>query len=222
MNFIIKTSVVVVISLLTTLAAFGQKPKVLSGDPTSLKSITSWDVDVVVDNPEIHKIGDMKKFMDERVKKYNKDVVEEDNAGDKWKEQWLGNFDNRYNRKFCALLTKYKKKIGANVSFKHKDENAKGKVIITVEWIYLGYINPFATQPSKVTSVISFQDKSGKELLKVRMVESPGMPGPYTAQQQNQNAFFGDDAVGEMTRITESFAKCGKDLAGWLGKKAYK
>ena len=216
-----KVTAFFVVLFVTASFTFAQKPEVLSGDPTALKSIKSWDVDVIVKNPEIKKNGTMEEFMAARVTKYNA-REEEENMGDTWKKQWLGNFDGKYNKKFCALLTKNQDKIGADVTFSDKDEKAAGKVIIEVEWMWLGYVNPFKAEEAKVTTVISFQDKNGKELLKIRMSESPGMPGAFTAQQQQQNAWFGDDAMGEMTRVTESFAKCGKDLAGWLGKKAYK
>lgn len=200
--------------IVLTSVSFGQKPKLVSGDFASIKGISTWSVSVEVNNPEIHKEDEYAKFLQDRVDKLN---LEEDEAGDEWLEKWEGNFHKKYASKFCLLMNKYLKKAKSKtVTVKKNDDTAEGKIIIKPYWIYLGYANPIKVQASKVSSRIHFLDAEGNELLVVDMVESPGMVA-FAAPAYSFS--FNPDA--EFARLNESFAKCGKDLAGFLAKKVY-
>jgi len=214
-----KNLLLIVVSL-CSIISIAQKPKVLSGDWNAIKSIKSWDVDVILsDDIEIHKTGTHKEFLAERRAEYN-NVSK--NGGDEFVATWTSNFNDRYSWKFCALMNKYQEKFRSGVTMKPEADKFEGKVIIKPIWIYLGYINPMMRQPSKVTTEISFQDKEGRELVRIRMEESPG-DAIFTVGAGSQNMGFGGaDVQGEFARLTESFAKCGKDLSGYLGKKVYK
>ena len=185
-----------------------QKPKVVSGDMASLKSVTLWDVQIEFNAPEMHKYGTYEEFLTEMVTKFNEDVP---GKGDSWLVKWNENINTRYNDKFCTLMNKFLLKVASQKVVVAKDlEGALGKIVIKPYWIYLGYVSPVARQPSKVSSKIHFLDADGKELLVVDMKESPG---------DIYSGAYGEE--GTFIRVTESFAKCGKDLAGWLGKKVY-
>lgn len=202
-------------------AAYAQKPKVLSGDWDAIKNIKVWDVDVVpADGLMIHKEGNHNEFLDARAEEYNENRK---GAGDEYVETWHKNFNDRYGYKFCELMNKYQEKFGTGVKMKPELEEFDGKVVIQPTWIYLGYVNPMMAQPSKVTTEISFQDADGNELCRILMEESPGSVNAFSGNMASQNMGFGGaDVEGEFARITESFAKCGKDLSGYLGKKVYK
>lgn len=200
--------------IVLTSISYGQKPKLVSGDYSAIKGITTWSVSVEVNNPTIHKKPEYVQFLQERVEKMNS---EEDELGDEWQKKWEGNFHKKYLNKYCLLMNKYLKKAkSATVTVKKNDETAQGKIVIKPYWIYLGYANPFKVQPAKVSSKIHFLDSDGNELLVVDMVESPGIT-PFVAPSYS----FGFDPEGEFSRINESFAKCGKDLGGFLAKKVY-
>jgi hypothetical protein len=205
---------------LCSLSALAQKPKVLKGDFDAIKSMKTWDVDVILsDDIDIHKKGTHKEFLEARRTEYNKSSKD---GGEQYVETWTNNFNDRYSWKFCELMNKYQEKFETGVTMQPEAETFEGKIVIEPTWIYLGYINPMTRQPSKVTTEISFQDKDGNELCRIRMEESPG-DATFTAGVGSQNMGFGGaDVQGEFVRLAESFAKCGKDLSGYLGKKVYK
>ncbi len=206
--------------LAVTTVASAQKPKVLSGSPENLSSIRSWEVEIEFNEPMIHKKGEYSKFLEERIKEMNE--VEEE-AGDNWKADWDKNISKKYETKFVFLMNKYLAKTkSGKIDVKKSNDEADGKIIVKTYWIYLGYVNPMMAQPSKVSSKIYFLDSDGKELLVVDMVESPGQPNGFSNPGYATTAGFGFNPEGEFLRMTESFAKCGKDLAGYLAKKAYK
>ena len=210
----------IVALFLCSLSAVAQKPKVLKGDFNAIKHIKTWDVDVILsDDIEIHKKGTQKEFLEARRIEGNRSSK---NGGEQFVETWINNFNDRYSWKFCELMNKYQGKFETGVTVMPEAEEFEGKILIEPTWIYLGYVNPMARQPSKVTTEISFQDKDGNELVRIRMEKSPG-DATFTAGVGSQNmGFGGPDTQGEFVRITESFAKCGKDLSGYLGKKVYK
>jgi len=210
-------TLVTLLSVVTSVSA--QKPKILSGSLANISSIESWDVDIEFNDPMIHKKGDYSKFLEERIKEMNE---EEEEAGDEWKADWDKNISKKYETKFVFLMNKYlvKSKSG-KVEAKKENDEADGKIIVKTYWIYLG--NPImAQQPSKVSSKIYFLDSDGKELLVVDMIESPGHPNRFSNPAYAMTAGFSFNTAGEFLRLTESFAKCGKDLGDWLAKKAYK
>jgi hypothetical protein len=197
--------------LLIAVIGFAQKPKVLSGSAPALKNIKTWNVSIEFEGAEVHKKPPYQEFINERVAEMN---AQEDETGDEWKEDWNKAFERSYNNKFCLLMNKYLSKSGVTCD-KNKDD-AQGSIVIKTYWIYLGYANPMRIQASKVSSKVYFLDASGKELFVVDMVESPGN-AMFTGPSK-----FGFNPEGEFARLAESYAKCGKDLAGYLSKKAYK
>lgn len=202
-----------VIAVLST--SLAQKPKLVSGSYESISKIKNWHVSMDFGSPEIHKKGSYDKFIDDRVSALNE---KEEDFGTEWLVDWNKNIDRKYTTKFCLLMNKYLAKAkGGKVTVSKKEEETQGKIIIRPYWIWLGYSNAMMTNGSKVSSKIYFLDNDGNELLVVDMVESPGN-APFTSPPPMGFAF---NPEGEYARLSESFAKCGKDLAGFLSKKAF-
>lgn len=201
-----KTTIITTLLLTFALVTQAQDPKIISGKPESLKAIKTWNVEFVFRNPDIHKEGKEDAFVAKKTKEFNE---KEKGKGDRWAKNWEENKQELYKPKFELLMNKYLKESGVKVGA--EAEGAKHTIIVETTWMYLGYNVGVSSQPSKITSTISFvsdADKT-KPLFQVQMIESPGnvvTSNPYS----------------EFDRLIESYAKCGKDLAGYLSKKAYK
>ena len=200
----------------TALAAFfiftfsishAQHPKVLSGKPESLKAIKTWKVEFVYNNPEVQKEGKESDLIARKIKEWNE---KEAGKGDKWAKDWEENKNLVYKPKFELLMNKYLEKSGVKVGPNANDKTGH-TIIVETTWIYLGYNVGVMKQPAKINTIISFVSDAARDkpLLKVEMIESPG------------DVYFANP-FSEFDRLTESYAKCGKDLAGYLSKSAYK
>lgn len=200
-------------ALFLTLFTYAQKPKVVSGDFSNISSIKKWKTTLEFGEPEIHKWGTYEEFIKKMMAK--KDEKEE-GLGEVWLSDWNSAIENDYLPKFCLLANKYLKDNKVRfIQEGDKDENDfEGTIVIRPYWVYLGSYNPVSgVSPSKVSSKIHFYDKNDKEILVINMIESPG--GGFSTANS-----YGSD--GAMTRMIESFAKCGKDMAGFFAKKVYK
>lgn len=176
--------------------ASAQRIKLVSGDPSVLKSETAIAFKFTYDNMGIGKFENGQDYIDKKKAEYN---AKQEGKGDRWAEMWVANRQSRYEPKFIDLFLKY-----SNMAEK---KDAKYTLIFHTSWTEPGYnvyvsrhnaeINGEATivetaDPSKVVAVISVEKAPGRT--------------------------FGGDDYDAGTRLTESYADAGKYLAKFIKK----
>ena len=143
------------------------------------------------------------EYISDKVEAKNK---KEPGTGDKFKESWLNDRPSRYEPKFEELFNKYMGEQGIKGG---KDlTSAKITMIVHTTCIEPGYNIGISRQNAYTDFVITFKDDS-KELSVLSIDNSPG-------------GTFGGYDFDSGERVAESYAKCGKSLAGFLIKKGLK
>lgn len=188
------------VMLVFVLSSFAQKIKVISGDIKALTGKTKILLEFVYDdNLKVGKISE-DEYIKNKSAEYEK---KHPNQGDKWVEMWKGDRKSRFQPKFEELFNKILGPKGISAS--EKMENYDCKLIIHTYFIEPGFNVGVMKKPSLVSWYAIFQDKDGKELLKLNSINAPG------------TSFADDFDTGE--RIKESYAKGAKTLAKYLLKK---
>jgi len=141
------------------------------------------------------------EYVNDKVESKNK---KEPGTGDKFKESWIKDRSARYEPKFEELFNKYMGEKGITGS---KDAaNAKIIMIVHTTCIEPGYNIGISRQNAYTDFVVTFKDADSKELAVITIDNSPG-------------GTFGGYDFDSGERVAESYAKCGKSLAGFLIKK---
>ena len=188
-----------------SIRTYAQKLTLESGDLSLLKGQTKLNVEYLYDDMMVGKKTEA-DYIKEKVEKYNKD---ETGKGDKWLENWKNDRKDKYQPKFEELINKYLEDAKVNVSSKNTD--AKYTLIIYTDFTEPGFNIGVARQPAYINTIVTVvetADKS-KEIAKISIEKSPG-----------QDVVGNDYDTGY--RIQEAYAKCGKELAKFLMKKAFK
>lgn len=190
------TSAAVLVLLSFVTAANAQKIKLVSGDPSVLKSEPSVAFKFTYDGMGIGKFENGQDYIDKKKAEYN---AKQEGKGDRWADMWVANRASRYEPKFIDLFLKY--------SGMTEKKDAKYTIIFHTSWTEPGYnvyvsrhsseINGEATivetaDPTKVVAVISVEKAPGRT--------------------------FGGDDYDAGTRITESYADAGKYIAKFIKK----
>ena len=186
--------------------AFSQKVMLLEGD---------GGFDFIVSQPVVNVAYD---FTDYSVGKYaseeeyvNKKVTEgnekEDGKGDRWKESWYGSRERVYQPKFESLFNKTLKKKG--VSIDQGEQGVKYTLTVKTTFIEPGFNIGIASRPSAVSFEYIFTNSDGDVVARLSQKMVPGSQA------------MGMD-FDTSTRISESYAKAGKMLAGHIYKKIKK
>jgi hypothetical protein len=133
---------------------------------------------------------------------YNKD---EAGKGDKWKEAWFNDRPNRYEPKFEELFNR--DMAAKNIKCSRSANDAIYEMNIHTTFIEPGFNVGITRKPANINATITFREKSsGKEMAVVTVQNCPG-----------RDAMGFDYDTGY--RIEEAYAKLGKSLAGFIGKK---
>ena len=190
--------------LFSSLKVNAQSIKLEKGDFTQLKGQTTLNVEYVYDNLIVGKKSE-DDYIKEKVAEYNKD---EPGKGDRWQINWKKDRTNRYEPKFEELMNKYLNENNIKVG---ADATAKYTVIIKTLVIEPGFNVGVMRRPASINVEISFVETSNKsvDIAKVTMIRVPG-----------SDVFGYDFDVAQ--RISESYAKCGKELAKLIIKKGLK
>lgn len=168
------------------------------GDYTFLAGVKAVTVQFDYSDMKVGKNLNEDDYVKDKVDAHNKD---EAGKGDKWKENWYGNRDKRYEPKFMELINKQAEKYGMKFS-----EGEDGDNVLIVHTTY--------TEPGwnvgvmKVPAAVSFEFvfmQNGSEKAKYIIERVPG----------SQAAGFDFD-MG--SRLAESYAKAGKMLGSYIGK----
>ncbi|MDX2362419.1 MAG: hypothetical protein QNK23_16545 [Crocinitomicaceae bacterium] len=190
---------------LTTMS-FGQKILTLEGDEGFDFIVGQTTVNVEFDYSD-YGVGDYDSEDDYVKKKVADGNKKEPGKGDKWKESWFGARERVYQPKFMKLINKGLEK--KNITFVEGAEDADYTLIVKTTFIEPGYNIGISSRPSSVNFQYIFVDAEGNVVAKL---SQKGVPG-------SQAAGFDFDTS---TRVSESYAKAGKMLAGHIYKKIKK
>lgn len=189
--------------MLFSVAVFGQKLKLVSGDLNFLRDVKDVNVKFDFSDATFYK-----EKMSERayVEKREKEISA-DKGGDeasKWKADWERTKSVQIPDKFLASFNKYSTMKAAQGS------NSKYTLNVKTTWIYPGWFAGVMNQPSKVSTLLQFVETAN--------------PSNVLAEIDSQNA-PGDNFVGlpnNNDRIAEGYAKTSKELVQFIAKKLKK
>lgn len=178
--------------------------RLTKGDASVLKGQSSIAVKFTYDNMTVGKLSE-KDYLTKKVEEYNK---KEAGKGDNWKKAWISDRESRFEPKFLDLLAKATSK--NNVIFSKDASDAKYTLLVNTDFtepgfnIYVAKANAFIR-----TTIQVVETKNPSNVLAVISASGPG------------RTFTGHDWDTGL-RLTESYAKTGKDLGAFFSKKAFK
>lgn len=185
--------------------AFAQKIKVLKGDVSAFKGKELVNIEYDYSSMGVGKFKKEEDYIAKKVKEYNED---EPGRGDNWAESWVADRGNRFEPKFEELFNKHAEgKSGSVILVKHGDNDHT--VTFKTTYTEPGFNIGVMKKPASINGELILTDSSGKELLKMAIFGCPG------------SQFAGMD-FDTGTRLAESYAKCGKELAKYIAKKGLK
>jgi hypothetical protein len=204
MKKIIVLSVLLLFSISTSLL-FAQKIKLVSGDLSFLKGQTKINIEYIYDGMMVG-LKSEEDYVNSKVEYYNKDKAGE---GDKWLQNWINCRKNKYQPKFEEMLNLYLKK--NKVNFSPNNTDAKYTLILKTDFTEPGFSIGIARQPAHINTSIFFVETANKsnKLVEITIEDASS----HYAAGEIYDAGF---------RIQEAYAACGKKLAKFLKKEAFK
>jgi hypothetical protein len=183
----------------------GPKIYLESGNLSFLKGQTKINVEYIYEGMMVGNKTEA-DYVQEKIEKYNKN---EAGKGDKWLENWKNDRIEKFQPKFEELINKYLVK--ATVNLCPKNTAAKYTLILKTDFTEPGFNVGVMRQPAFISATVIFVETSDKsnEIAKISIENSPG-----------QDVAGSDFETGY--RLQEAYAKCGKELAKFLMKKAFK
>lgn len=179
-----------------------QKMKVISGNFDFLKGEKELDLQMDYSHIKFYK-----ENMDEAayIAKQEKDIQKANKSPEEfeaWKKDWEYSKNTQFVDKFLASMNK-------NTDIKTSVDNPSAKYTLLVEtvWIYPGWFAGVMNQPSKLSTVLKFVEKSDPSNVLLE-IESKNAPGDNFVGLPNNN-----------DRISEGYAKTAKTLARMIEKK---
>ncbi len=185
--------------------AQAQKITLESGSLDALKSEKSFNIAYDYSEVSVGKFKSEDDYINKKVTDYN---AKEPGRGDQWKESWLADRDARYKVSFEKLMNKYLEDEGVSVSDENTD--AKYTFILKTTFIEPGFNIHITRRPAMINVLFQLVETANPSnvLFELKSIKNPG------------NSFGGYD-YDTGVRIQEAYAKCGKELAKYLLKKAY-
>lgn len=186
-----------------TNTADAQKVNLYEGNLNFLKGQTMLNVKYDYSNMSVGDFEKEQDYLDEKIKEKNK---EEAGSGDVWAKKWVADRKERFQPKFEELMNDHLGKKGVSLD---SLGNAKYTIILKTTHTEPGYNVGVWRRPAAINVDIWFVEAANEAnvLAKIKMEKVPG-----------QDAWGFDFDTGY--RLQESYAKCGKSLAGYLLKKA--
>ncbi|MCG8697925.1 MAG: hypothetical protein MI922_07710, partial [Bacteroidales bacterium] len=152
-------------------------------------------------------VGEFHKEADYVEKKANEAQEKGDKSAEEWKAKWVGDRTDRYEPKFIEL---FNDNIKEKVKISQEQGDLKWKMDVHTIHTEPGFNVGVMRKPAMLDYEITFSEIANPDnKVVVAIKKSPG---------QGAGGYDFDAAF----RIQESYAKCGKELAKLLLKKAYK
>jgi len=183
-----------------------QKIKVTKGDLSFLKGQTSVLLEFDYSSMAVGKFDKEEDYVNKKVAEMND---KKPGSGDEWHEKWVADRDGRFHPKFEELCNKYTSK--ANCNFDQTNINAKYTAIVKVTFTEPGFNVGVVRKDASIDLEISFVETANHDnvLAVMTMTKVPG-----------RDAMGNDYDTGY--RISEAYAKAGKEFGAYLVKKAFK
>ena len=201
-----KTKFIMLASMgvLFSFACLAQKIKVTSGDLNFLKGQTTINVEYSYDNMGVGKFDKEEDYINEKVEDYNK---KEAGRGDKWKESWIADREERFEPKFEELINKNLEKSNVKIGeFPDATYTMLVKTTYTEPGFNVGVVRKNAYTDYEVVFI---ENETQEEVATMTILKSPGLGA------------MGYDFDSGL-RIQESYAKAGKELGQYLAKSAFR
>jgi hypothetical protein len=181
--------------------AYAQKIKLVSGDLSFLKEEKVVSIEYDYSQMGVGKFKTEQEYLDKKSEEYNK---KESGRGDEWVKSWKNDRATRYQPKFEELLNKYSDKLG--VEFKGGASKSKVVMIVKTTFTEPGYNIYVSRRPALINLEVIFK-KEGVEVANITLKGAPG-------------SVYGGYDFDTGVRITEAYAKAGKELSKFFLKKA--
>jgi hypothetical protein len=183
-------------ALLLTASTFAQKMKVISGNLADLKGVDK--IKIVFDYSDLA-VGDFKNENDYIAKKMADAEKDKPGTGETWKSKWFSDRPERYEPKFMELFSKYTESIKSG-------KDVESDVVMNVHCTFIepGYNIGISRKPAAIDFTVRYK-KGETEIAVVTIAKAPGSG----AMGYDFDAGF---------RISEGFAKAGKELGALVGK----
>ena len=197
-----KKSIVLAFVMVSSIA-IAQKPKITDGDIKNLKEITVYNLEFDYTDVQIPKFDSEEDFLADAMQEREE---KEAGAGEKFKESWFGDREERYRPKFTESFNKRFDDGAVSVGV---NPDAKYTMMIHSTRIYAGYNAGIVRKNAEIDATLTvFETANPDNKLFV---------GEYT-KVQGMGALGYDFNSG--FRISECYAKLAKTFAQYLKKKA--
>tara|TARA_B110000285_G_scaffold80782_1_gene93242 strand:+ start:270 stop:872 length:603 start_codon:yes stop_codon:yes gene_type:complete len=182
--------------------SFSQKITIEEGDFSFLKEVTKLNVTYDYSEMGVGKFKTEKEYTDKKVSEKNKSKT---GNGDIWLESWEGSRERVYQPKFESLFNKVLTKRSMDINTGRDD--ATYTLVVKTTFTEPGWNIGITKKSSAISFVYTIiETESKKVMLKLVQKKVPG------------SQVMGMD-FDTSTRISESYAKGGKMLAGLIYKK---
>lgn len=195
-----KTGVVAL--LLATSLSFAQKMKVASGDLKALKGVSEFNLVFDYEGLTVGKFKTEEDYINDKSGKKD----DEEGEGANFRDTWIGDRQKRYEPKFIESFNKRFE--SGQVKADKGLASAKYTIRIKTTWISPGYNIHISRKPAAINVQLSIYESAHPSAV-VALVTYEDVPG---------SGAFGMD-YGAGYRISEAYAKLGKEFAGDLRKK---
>lgn len=197
-----KNTLSIAFILLFSTLVYAQKLKIKEGSVKNLKDINEYSLVFEYTDLEIPKYDSEEDFLKEKMDKREE---KEAGSGEKFKESWFADRENRYEPKFIESFNKRFKDGAIKVN---KGENSKYTMLIKTTLMYAGYNVGVWRQNAKIeATIIIYESSQPDDVL---------FSGAYT-KVEGKGAMGHDYNSGY--RISEAYAKLAKEFAKDLKKK---
>ncbi len=198
-----KKPITLIVVLFCTTLMFSQKVKVTKGDFKNLKGIAAYNLEFDYSNLSIPKYKSEEEFLEDKMSKRDEKNPE---SGEKFKESWFADRENRYEPKF---IESFNKRFDDGEIKVGKDMGAEYTMKIHTTMMYAGYNVGVVRKNSKIEATISvYKTNDPNNIIfsaNYTKVEGKGVMG-----------YDFDSGY----RIAEAYAKLGKEIAANISKKA--
>ena len=188
-----------------TAFSFGQKIVKTSGDAklAFLKGQKSINIEYDYSEMGVGKYKTEEAYLEEKAAERNE---KEAGSGDKWKESWTTSRDRVYHPKFEELFNKGLS--GKGVTGARGMEDAQYTLIVKTTFTEPGFNIGITKKSASINVEYIFVETGNHDNVLAKFVQN-GVPG---AQAMGMD-------FDTSTRISESYAKAGKMLAGYIAKQ---
>lgn len=183
--------------------AFAQSVELKSGDVSVLSGQKTLNVEYDYSDFSVGKFATEKEYVDKKASEYNE---KEAGKGDNWKKAWVDDRKNRFEPKFEELFNKGMEDAGLKAVQSRPD--AAYTLIVRTKSVEPGFNVGVMRKNAHVDFKIDLVESANKSV-KVAEFALRNVPGGQ----------FGGFDYDTGVRIAESYAKAGKSLAAFLGKK---